>query len=68
MYELPRIDPDVRYFRGTAGSLTKRTWIKAIRKGNYLSWPLINVKNVNKFVPESEETQKGHMRDQHQGV
>ena len=26
------------------------------------------MKNVNKFLPESEETQKGHMRTQHQGV
>ena len=26
------------------------------------------VKNVSKFFPELEETQQGHMRDQHQGV
>jgi hypothetical protein len=44
------------------------SWLKAIRHGNYLSWPLINVKNVTKFFPESEETQKGHMRGQRQGV
>jgi hypothetical protein len=37
-------------------------------KENYLSWPLINVKNVAKYFPESEETQKGHMRGQRQGV
>ena len=33
-----------------------------------LSWPLINAKNVAKYFPESEVTQKGHMRGQHQGV
>ena len=26
------------------------------------------VKNVHKYFPESEETQKGHMRNQWQGV
>ena len=35
---------------------------------NFLTWPLITVKNVNKHFPESEETQKGHQRNQRQGV
>ena len=42
--------------------------MKAIRNGNYLSWPLINVQNVSKHFPESEEAQKWHMRNQQQGV
>ena len=53
---------------GAAGFQTKNTWLKVIRKGNFLTWPLVNVKNVNKYFPESEETQKGHMRGQRQGV
>ena len=68
VYELPSIEPAIRYLHGAAGFPTKRTWLQAIRKGNYLSWPLVSVKNVNKFFPESEETQKGHMRGQRQGV
>ena len=43
-------------------------WIKAIRNGNYDTWPLINLKNVNKHFPESKETQYGHMWGQQQGV
>ena len=66
--ELPSIEPAIRYLHGAAGFPTKATWIKAIQNGSYLSWPLVNVKNVNKFFPESEETQKGHMRTQRQGV
>ena len=42
----------------------KSTWLKSIWRVNYLTWPLINIKNVTKFFPESEETQKGHMRGQ----
>jgi len=38
-----------------AGFPTKTSWLKAIRKGNYLSWPLINVKNITKYFSESEE-------------
>ena len=68
VYELPNIEPAIRYLHGAAGFPTKATWLKAIRKGSYLSWPLVNVKNSSKYFPESEETQKGHMRLQRQGV
>ena len=62
VYKIARIKKSIRYLHGAAVFPTKNTWLEAIRKGNYLSWPLINVKNVNKFLPESEETQKGHTR------
>jgi hypothetical protein len=68
VYELPSLKPTIRYLHGAAGFPTKASWLKAICKGNYLSWPLINVKNVAKYFPESKETQKGHMRGQRQGV
>jgi len=68
VYELPSVEPAIQYLHGAAGFSTKTSWLKAIRKGNYLSWPLINIKNVAKYFPESEETQKGHMRGQRQGV
>ena len=61
VYELTSMERAVRYLHGAAGFPTKATWIKAIRNGAYIPWPLINVKNVNKYFPESEETQKGHM-------
>ncbi len=32
------------------------------------SWPLINITNVARYLPESEETQKGHMCGQRQSV
>ena len=68
VYELPSMEQSVRYLHGAAGFPTKATWLKAIRCGNYDTWPLINVTNVNKHFPESEETQQGHMRNQRQGV
>jgi hypothetical protein len=67
-YELPSVEPTIRYLHGVVGFPTRASWLKAICKVNYLSWPLINVKNVSKYFPESKETQKGHMRGQRQGV
>jgi hypothetical protein len=67
-YKLPSVRPTIQYLHGAAGFPTRMSWLKAIRHGNYLSWPLINVKNVTKFFPKSEETQKGHMQGQRQGV
>eukprot|EP00804_Cyclotella_cryptica_P026336 CCRYP_007671-RA/>CCRYP_007671-RA protein AED:0.18 eAED:0.21 QI:0/0/0/1/0/0.33/3/0/1086 len=62
------IDQSIRYLHAAAGFPTKSTWLAAIRKGNYSTWPLITVKNVNKHFPQSEETQQGHMRNQRQGT
>ena len=67
VYELPSTEPTIRYLHGAAGLPTKATWLKAIRKGNYQSWPLVNSKNINIFFPELEETQKGHMRGKREG-
>ena len=68
VYELPSIEPTIRYLHAAAGYPVKATWLKAIRNGNFSTWPLINVKNVAKHFPESEETQFGHMQGQRQGV
>ena len=68
MYELPSIEPTIRYLHSAASFPTKASWLKAIQIGNYLSWPLVNVKHVTKYFPESKETQKRLMHGQRQGV
>ena len=68
VYKLTRIGRAVGYLHAAKGFPTKVTWIKSIHKGNYLSWPLINVQNVSKHFLESEKNQKGHMRNHRQGV
>ena len=54
VYKLPSIERAVRYLHGDAGFPTKTTWLKAIRRGTFVSWPLINVKHVNKYFPKFE--------------
>jgi hypothetical protein len=68
VYKLPSLEPTIRYLHVAVGFPPKSIWLKAIRQGNYSTWPLINVKNVTKYFPELEETQMGHMQGQHQGV
>ena len=68
VYELPSIGRAVWYLHAAAGFPTKVTWMKSIRNGNYLSWSLINIQNVSKHFPEYEETHKGYIRNQQQGV
>eukprot|EP00804_Cyclotella_cryptica_P009053 CCRYP_003151-RA/>CCRYP_003151-RA protein AED:0.23 eAED:0.28 QI:0/0/0/1/0/0/3/0/973 len=68
MFPLCHIEQSIRYLHAAAGFPTKSTWLAAIRKGNYSTWPLITVKSVHKHFPQSEETQQGHMRNQRQGT
>jgi hypothetical protein len=58
----------IRYLHATAGFPVKETWIDAIKAGNYTTWPGLNVKVVNRYFPESDEKQKGHMKKQRQNV
>ena len=68
LFDMPSIEQGIRFVHACCGFPTKATWLKAIRKGNFVGWPLVTVENVNKYFPESEETQKGHMNHQRQGV
>jgi hypothetical protein len=61
VYDLPSTERVIRYLHAAAGFPTKSTWLKAIKLAFFATWPMINVKNVTKHFPESEETQKGHM-------
>ena len=68
VYDLPLIRQTVRYLHATAGFPTEETWIKAIKAGNYNTWPTITPQVARCHLPESNETQQGHMKCQHQGV
>ena len=38
-YDLPSVEALVKYFHAAAGFPVKDTWCKAIKNGNYASWP-----------------------------
>eukprot|EP00804_Cyclotella_cryptica_P021036 CCRYP_019785-RA/>CCRYP_019785-RA protein AED:0.43 eAED:0.49 QI:0/0/0/1/1/1/2/0/149 len=68
VYELPSIQQTIWYLHAAAGFPAKTTWMAAIWRGNYDTWPLVTNANVHKHFPQSEETQQGHMYSQRQGV
>ena len=68
VYSLPSMPQTIRYLHAAVGFPTKDSWIKAIKNGNYATWPGITAKAVNRHFPESIETQKGHMKKQRQNV
>ena len=68
VYNLPSIPQTIRYLHAAAGFPTKDSWIKAIKNGNYVTWPGLTIESVNKHFPESVETQKGQMKKQRQNV
>ena len=47
---------------------TKASLLDAIFHKNLVTFPGMTVDNVNKFFPESDETQKGHMKQARQGI
>jgi hypothetical protein len=68
VYDLPSINQTVKYLHTAAGFPTKGTWLKAINSGNFATWPTITPTNVRRHFSESDETAKGHMKKQRQGV
>eukprot|EP00804_Cyclotella_cryptica_P024843 CCRYP_001787-RA/>CCRYP_001787-RA protein AED:0.43 eAED:0.46 QI:0/0/0/1/0/0/3/0/256 len=51
MQHRPYTQCSIRYLHAAAGFPTKSTWLAAIRKGNYSTWPLITVKtSTNTFL------------------
>jgi hypothetical protein len=68
VYSLPSIPQAIKYLHAVVGFPTKDTWVKAIKNGNYVSWPGLTIDTVNEHFPESIEPQQGHMKKQRQNV
>ena len=52
----------------SAGFTVKSTWLKAIKNGNFKSWPGLTYNNAAKYCTNSVDTLKGHMVKSSQGV
>ena len=60
-YDLPSVKALVRYFHAAAGYPVKDMWLKAVKAGNYVSWPGLTLANAANYCPSSDATVKGHM-------
>jgi hypothetical protein len=68
VYELPSTKEVVRFLHAALGFPTKATLLTAAKKGNLVTFPSLTPENISRHFPESEETQKGHMKQTRQGV
>jgi hypothetical protein len=66
IFKLPSTRQTIMYHHASAG--IKETFLDAIRAGNYATWPGLTVAALHKYFPDSDETQKGHMKGQRQGI
>lgn len=68
VYDLPSVEEAIRWLHACCGFPAKRTWLKAIKKGNYTGWPLLTAKRVTKYFPEAPEIAKGHLNQTRRNV
>ena len=67
-YNLPSVESLVRYMHVAAGFPVKSTYLKAIKKGNFATWPVLTYSSVEEYCPHAVETIKEHMVQSSQGV
>ena len=52
----------VIYLYQACWSPAKRTWISAIKRNYFTIWPGLTASLIEKYLPKSESTEKGHLR------
>ncbi len=60
-YDLPPVPVLIAFLHATAGYLVKQTWVEAIKRGAYRSWPGLTPQLVARYCPDVDETHLGHM-------
>jgi hypothetical protein len=68
VYELPSTKEVVRFLHAALGNPTQATLLTAAQHGNLVTFPGMTPQNILRHFPESDETQKGHMKQTKQGV
>ena len=58
----------VLFYHATCFSPTKNAFIKAIKNGAFTSWPGVIAKLAQKYLPKTEATVKGHLKQKYKGT
>ena len=54
------LEEHIKYLHQCAFSPTPRTWIQAVKKGHFKTWPSVTVEAIKRYLPKSEATTMGH--------
>jgi hypothetical protein len=68
IFDLPSTCQNFLWYHAVAGFPLKETFIRAVCNKNYATWPKLTVQIIHKYMPDLDETAKGHLKGQHQGV
>jgi hypothetical protein len=68
IYNLPLTEHTIKWMHAVYGYLVKSTWLKAIKVGNYVSWPMLTECNAQKYYPETTKTAKRHLNQTRKNV
>ena len=67
-YDLPSVPHLIAYLHATAGYPVKSTWLAAIKRGAYSSWPGLTPTLVARYCPDADETRRGHTAQPRQHI
>ena len=54
----------IKYLHQCAFSPTPRTWIQAVKKDHFKTWPGVTVEAIQRYLPKSKATTIGHLDQQ----
>jgi hypothetical protein len=62
------MEQSIKWMHAVCGYPVKSTWLKAIKAGNYIGWPMLTECNVNKYYPKTSKMPKEHMNQTRKNV
>jgi hypothetical protein len=68
VYNLPSTEQAIKWMHTVCGYPVKLTWLKAIKAGNYVGWPMLTKCNIQKYYPKTIETAKGHLNQKRKNL
>ncbi len=68
IFDLPSACQNFLWYHTAAGFPPKETFIRAVCNGNYATWPKLTVQLIPKYMLDLDETAKGHLKGQCQGI
>ena len=66
--DLPNTPALIAYHHATAGYPVKQTWLDAIKRGAYKTWPGLTYTLAARHCPDADETLRGHMAQPRQHI
>ena len=68
VYDLRSKEESVKWMHAVCGYRVKYTWIKAIKVGNYVEWPMLTERNIARYYPVTKKIPKVHLNQSRKNV